>query len=248
MIHSASWTEKLKRQFSFDESSKASVKRLMRICGYGVPDLNKALHSASNSLTLIAQKEIRPYKKESGRNKTNEMHLHELPRPKEELRNLYNTEVEMRITLSYFIEPGPGEIGWKNKYRYPSHGLRFHLNSPSESKDEFIDRINKATREDEKEGPGTESSRGHWVIGTQTRHKGSVHSDIWRGTAAELAACNMIAVAPTIGWWRERGHLGKVEKMTQYSLVISISTPEQSADIYIPVATKVGVSPTVIGV
>jgi hypothetical protein len=248
MIHSASWTENLKRQFSFDESSKASVKRLMRICGYGVPDLNKALHSASNSLTLIAQKEIQPYKKESGKNKTNKMHLHELPWPKEELLNLYNTEVEMRITLSYFIEPGPGEIGWKNKYRYPSHGLRFHLNSPGESKDEFVDRINKATREDEKEGPGTESSREHWVIGTQTRHKGSVHSDIWRGTAAELAACNMIAVVPTIGWWRERGHLGKVEKTTRYSLVVSISTPEQSEDIYIPVATKVGVTPTVISV
>jgi hypothetical protein len=58
----------------------------------------------------------------------------------------------MRITLSYFIEPGPGEIGWKNKCRYPSHGLRFHLNSPGESKDEFVDRINKTTREDEKEG------------------------------------------------------------------------------------------------
>ena len=246
MIHSASWTENLKHQFNFNENSKASVKRLMRICGYGVPDLDKALHSASDTLTLISQKEIQPYKKETGRNKTNEMHLHELPWPEGELRNLYDTEVEMRITLSYFIEPGPGEIGWKNKYRYPSHGLRFHLNSPGELKEDFVDRINKAMREDEKEGPGTESSREHWVIGIQNRHKGSAHSDIWRGTAADLAACNMIAVAPTIGWWRERGHLGKVEKQTRYSLVVSISTPEQSADIYTPVAVKVGAIPITV--
>ncbi|MDD9302996.1 MAG: S8 family peptidase [Desulfobacter sp.] len=246
MIHSASWTESLKRQFSFKEDSKASVKQLMRICGYGVPDLNRALRSASDSLTLISQKEIQPYKKESGKNKTNEMHLHELPWPEDELRHLYDTEVELRITLSYFIEPGPGEIGWKNKYRYPSHGLRFHLNSPGESKEEFVDRINKATRENEKEGPGTESSREHWVIGIHNRHKGSVHSDIWRGTAADLAACNMIAVTPTIGWWRERGHLGKVEKKTRYSLVVSISTPEQSADIYTPVAVKIGAIPIAV--
>jgi hypothetical protein len=39
-----------------------------------------------------------------------------------------------------------------------------------------------------------------------------------------------------------------VEKTTRFSLVVSISTPEQSANIYIPVATKVGITPIVIEV
>lgn len=31
----------------------------------------------------------------------------------------------MRVTLSYFVEPGPGEVGWEDKYRYLACGLRF---------------------------------------------------------------------------------------------------------------------------
>lgn len=51
------------------------------------------------------------------------MHIHTLPWPKELLSDCENANVKMRVTLSYYIEPGPGEIGWKDKYRYPSCGL-----------------------------------------------------------------------------------------------------------------------------
>jgi len=40
----------------------------------------------------------------------------------------------MRITLSYFVEPSPGEVGWKDRYRYASHGLRFELNGPERTR------------------------------------------------------------------------------------------------------------------
>lgn len=36
---------------------------------------------------------------------TRDMNLHSLPWPKDELEALQDTPVEMRITLSYFIEP-----------------------------------------------------------------------------------------------------------------------------------------------
>jgi len=171
------------------------------------------------------------------------MHLHDLPWPREELLNLpFDTDVEMRITLSYFIEPGAGEIGWKDRYRYPSHGLRFHLNSPEESKKDFINRINKATRDEDEGKPDTKSAYDHWLIGKQSRDKGSIHSDIWRGTAAELAASNLISVSPTIGWWRERSHLGKWDKKTRYALIVSITTPDETVDIYTPVANKIGIA------
>jgi hypothetical protein len=149
--------------------------------------------------------------------------------------------VEMRITLSYFIEPGPGEIGWKDRYRYPSHGLRFHLNSPGESQREFVKRVNAAVRNEDEGKPDTKSASDHWVIGSQTRNKGSIHSDIWKGTAAELAASNLISVSPTIGWWRERNYLGKWNKKTRYSLIVTIKTPEETMDIYTPVAIKTGI-------
>jgi hypothetical protein len=117
--------------------------------------------------------------------------------------------------------------------------LRFDINSPGESKDEFLPRINAAVRDEENGHPGTESASAHWVIGSQNRDKGSIHSDIWKGTAADLALTNMIAVSPRIGWWRERTHLGKCCSQTRYSLIVSIRTPGQDVDIYTPVAQKI---------
>lgn len=246
MVHSAEWPETLKQQFCTSDA-KSAIKRFLRICGYGVPNLDRALYSATNSLTLIAQAEIQPFDRgQSGNYKTNEMHLHDLPWPTEALQNLpHHVEVQMRVTLSYFVEPGPGEIGWRDRYRYPSHGLRFDLNSPGESSAEFVRRINKAARDADEGRPATQSAADHWLIGSQARNKGSIHSDIWQGTAAELAASNQIAITPTIGWWRERAYLDKWNRQARYALVVSIVTPEQNVDLYTPVATQIGIPMTV---
>lgn len=247
MIHSARWTSELVSQFNDTSlTEKQNIKNLLRICGYGVPSLDRALHSASNSLTLILEEEIQPFIKE-GRNspRTKDMHFHKLPWPKEVLQSLPpDAEVEMRVTLSYFIEPGAGEIGGKDKYRYASHMLRFELNSPGETEEELIQRINASERDDDNTHPGTQSASGHWLIGSQARNNGSIHSDIWKGTAAELADSNKIIIYPGIGWWRERRNLGKYNKQTRYSLVVSISTPSEEVDIYTPVMAQVEVPVT----
>ncbi|GAB6905950.1 S8 family peptidase [Desulfosarcina cetonica] len=248
LVHAANWPDGLWQQFSGD-GSKTALKKLLRICGYGVPNLERALFSAANSLTLIAQAEIQPFDKKrddvgkpiSGY-RTKDMHVYELPWPKDVLRGLPDgTGVEMRVTLSYFIEPGPGEIGWQDRYRYASHALRFELNSPGEGKEELIKRINKAARDEEGGHPGTASASKYWKIG-QARDRGSVHSDIWQGTAQELADSNIIAISPRIGWWRERAHLKRWDRRARYALVVSITTPEETIDVYTPVATQVGIT------
>ena len=170
------------------------------------------------------------------------MHLYELPWPKDALQALPPTaKVEMRITLSYFIEPGPGEIGGKDRYRYASHGLRFDLNAPLEPKKRFEMRINRKAQDEGYKSSENQSVADHWIIGSQTRDKGSLHSDIWTGTAAELAESNLVAVYPTIGWWKQREHLEKWDSKTRYALIVSISTPEQNVDIYTPVAVQIGI-------
>ena len=242
MIHSSEWTEAMKAQFP-EENENIKVSKLLKAVGYGVPNLEKALYCAGNSLTLISQSEIQPYEEILDNNgqkkrKTKDMHFYELPWPNEVLESLENTEVEMRVTLSYFIEPGPGQVGWKDRYRYPSHLLRFDINSPTESQEEFLKRVN-AAMQDEENYQSTQSPSSHWVIGMQNRDKGSIHSDIWRGTALELSASNLIAVSPRLGWWKERSHLGKINSNTRYSLIISIHTPEQDVDLYTPVATSI---------
>ncbi|MCD4784886.1 MAG: S8 family peptidase [Candidatus Eremiobacteraeota bacterium] len=236
VVHSAEWTDALKSQFAKGDS-KTQLRDVLRACGYGVPNLERALYSAMNSLTLISQAEIQPYEK----NRTRDMHLYDLPWPIEILRELQDAEVEMRVTLSYFIEPGPGEIGWKDRYRYPSYALRFKINSPTEKREQFIKRINAEARDEDEGHLKTKSASDRWVIGSKGRDKGSIHSDIWKGIAADLAESHYIAVVPIVGWWRERAYLGKCESKARYSLIVTIRTPEQKVDIYTPVAQEVGV-------
>lgn len=148
--------------------------------------------------------------------------------------------VKLKVTLSYFIEPGAGEIGWKDKYRYQSHGLRFDVNNVNESEDDFRRRVNIAAR-DENETVNGSSGSNRWAIGTNNRSTGSIHSDYWEGTAAALATCNHIAIYPVIGWWRERKNLGKVENQTRYSLIISLETPAQDVELYTTVRNMIEV-------
>ena len=232
IIHSANWTSKMKEQFLATDK-KSDYRLLMRTCGYGVPDLQKAISCLNNSLTYIVQQSIQPYTKRDGKYATNEMHLYQLPWPADILLGLGEMNVTLKITLSYFIDPSPGEIGWKDKYRYQSYGLRFDINTPIENQAKFVKRINAAIKEEDEDNltiPSNHSQR--WVLGKQNRDLGSIHSDYWVGTAVELAECNMVAIYPTIGWWRERHQLGNWDAEARYSLIISLETEDATIPIY----------------
>jgi len=242
MIHSADWNNAMRNQHE-KQNNKRDITNLLRTFGFGVPNLDKALYSQESALTFISQETIQPFSYKEGSSsdtETNEIHFFDLPWPSDLLLEMGQTPVKLRITLSYFIEPGAGEIGWKDKYRYQSHGLRFDVNNIGENEDDFRKRINKAAREEDEEVNGNAGSN-RWVIGTNNRSSGSIHSDFWEGTAADLATCNHIAVYPVIGWWRERKHLGKVENKTRYSLIISLETPAQDVELYTTVKTMIEV-------
>ena len=241
LIHSARWTDAMKDQVGFPQTDSKSNgrKKLLRTCGYGVPDLDRAKDTLNNRVNMIIEGEIQPYEKVQGSSspKMKEMHLHTLPWPEDVLRNLENTEVKLRLTLSYFIEPGPGQKGWKNKYRYASCGLRFEIKRPNETDAQFQQRINKAMRDEDYES--TSAPDNNWYLGENNRNSGSVHSDYWKDTAINLAECNSIAVYPVVGWWRERTALGKYNSRIRYSLVISIESPKENVDLYTPIMTKI---------
>lgn len=156
----------------------------------------------------------------------------------EVLQELGETPVKMKITLSYFIEPNPGERGWSRKYSYASHGLRFDVKTPTETLDQFRSRINKLAR-DEDIGSTSTSDAESWFFGPNLRKRGSLHSDIWLGTAADLAKRGYIAVYPVIGWWRERLRFERWNKTARYSLIVSIKTPETEVDLYTPVVNMI---------
>jgi hypothetical protein len=230
LVHSADWTKTLRNQFEDPTKTlKQNLSTLMRISGYGAPDLEKALYSASNHCNLIIQREIQPYILDQDKVRTNEMHLFELPWPKAVLQELGENRIVLKVTLSYFIEPSPGEIGWQNRYRYASHGLRFDINRSSEEETKFRQRINSA---DQEEGYHSETLDNNWLIGVKQRDFGSLHSDVWVGNAIDLAEQNMLAIFPVIGWWKERKHLGKCNSKARYSLIVSLESPEVDIDLY----------------
>ena len=248
MVHSAIWTPAMLARYT-NAAGEINYEALLRTYGYGTPDLRRLLSSADNALTLLAQGEIRPFHKEDGRVKTREMRIHALPWPRDVLLGLGNTPVTMRVTLSYFIEPSPGRRGLTPKYGYQSHGLRFAVKMALETNQAFEKRINKFVREEDYEARGPQDT-GKWTFGYGGRSftsVGSIHSDTWTGTAADLAARGHIAVFPTLGWWSKRQHLEGWEKDSRYSLVVTIATPSEQVDIYTPVANQIGV-PIVIDV
>ena len=167
------------------------------------------------------------------------MNLHQLPWPGSELQQLGATEVELRVTLSYYIEPNPGERGWVRRHRYASHGLRFEVQRPTETVTEFRLRINEAAIAEEQGTVLPVSGIDHWVIGPRVRNSGTLHSDFWRGTAADLASRSSIAVYPVGGWWKENTALKRFGHAVRYSLVVSIRAINGAIDIYTAVLTKI---------
>jgi len=218
-------------------AGKRARGRLVRRYGYGVPQLERALQSANDSLTLIVQSTLHPFEAGAMR----EMHLHQLPWPREILQELGEAPVQLRVTLSYFIEPNPGRRGWKKRHRYASHGLRFDVKSPTEDLEEFRKRLNKRALEEDEEKPSYGSDSEGWFLGEQTRNKGSIHSDIWTGTAADLAERAIVGVFPVSGWWKDQPKRDRSALGARYALVVSIETEAQGVDIWTPVAQEIGV-------
>ena len=200
--------------------NKDDYVHLIRHCGWGTPDLNRALWSAGDSLTLLVEDVVHPYAKVQGKGiVTRDMNLHSLPWPKDELEALQDTPVEMRITLSYFIEPNPSARGVASKYHYPSHRLRFDVQRPLDASTEnFVARVNAAAQRED-EGDPVNPSDPNWLLGERQRHRGSLHQDVWKGTALTWPAVasllcilrlgggghglrwNVMACRRDIAWW-----------------------------------------------
>lgn len=255
LVHSAEWTDAMIQMFcppgSIRDKQTTGRYELLHMCGYGVPQLDKAIECAGNSVNLIIQDELTPYEcvMKNGRKKygMKDMHLHHLPWPSNLLRELGDAKARLKVTLSYYIEPSPGMRGWKDRYRYASHGLRFDVNNPGETADDFARRINVNMR-GEDEGRSVSGSKG-WFLGQNNRNVGSIISDFKDGTALDFSDIENIAVFPVIGWWRERHAEERFNSKARYSLIVSIETPCVEADLYTAITQAIeNMSATVVSI
>jgi hypothetical protein len=243
MVHSADWTEAMLqgRDMRYENNRRA----VLRSVGYGVPIVEKARYSGSSVLTLVAEREIQPFIGiGSAAPKFNEYHLYDLPWPTEVLAGeLAEREVMLKVTLSYFIEPNPGDRRYASQFRYQSHELDFRIIKPTEPLEVFKNRISRIAQEDEEitdEEAELDRSAEKWSLG-RVRSRGSVRKDFIRTTGANLASQNKLAIYPKGGWYKTRKKLNKFNTRVRYSLIVSIETEEVGVDIYTPVAVQIGV-------
>ena len=106
-----------------------------------------------------------------------------------------------------------------------------------ESVDRFRLRINRAAEAEEEGEIGVAAGGDDWLLGT-IRDRGSIHSDVWRGSAADLAGRDAIGVFPVSGWWKEKPGLQRWERSTRYSLLVSVRAPETEVDLYTPIENQ----------
>lgn len=242
VVHSAEWTQQM-----LDEFPHAERRNRLRVYGMGVPNLARARRSASGFTTMVIQDELQPFEFGSSENATREMHLHDLPIPREVLEELGDTAVRMRVTLSYFVEPNPPRRGYVARYQYASHGLRVSVRRPQETPDKMGRRLSREFWDTDDEGKRIRPAKGstvsddrNWELGPEAvAVRGSVHSDCWTGTAVQLASSNLVAVHPVTGWWRYRRDRDVVERKARYSLIVSISTEDTSVDLHSMISNEI---------
>ncbi|MFT4263456.1 MAG: S8 family peptidase [Nocardioides sp.] len=236
--HAADWTHTMRAEVD-GTSTKGELLQLLRRYGWGVPSEEAVLTSRGRSVTLVSQDEFVPF--EGDELRVRRFRLHSLPWPQDALLELGEAEVRLRVTLSYFVEPSASRRGWRQRYSYPSHGLRFDLQGTLETQQEFIRRVNWEAQDEEGGGAGPATTSGRWFVGSTGRHLGSLHQDDWYGTGAELAACNSIAVYPVGGWWKNNRRRDRSGLPVRYALLVSLRTAAQDVDLYTPIATQIGV-------
>lgn len=128
LIHSARWTPTMRTQFS-DRRDR------LRAFGYGRPNVDAARQSILERPTLLLEHRIYP---ERPLGAGHEMHFVELPLPDDELRALGGAQVEISVTLSFFVEPNESRVR-----RYQGASLKWGLQRPLESPENFSRRVNK---------------------------------------------------------------------------------------------------------
>ncbi len=238
IVHSAEWTPQMIEEFPTSER-----RNRVRVYGMGVPNLQRARRSARGIATMVIEDSLQPFKYGASENKSHEMHLHDLPLPREVLEELGSTQIKMRVTLSYFIEPNPPRRGYVAQYQYASHGLRFSVRRPQETPKRMTQRLSRALwpigEDGKKHSPGTVSDDRNWEMKETVATRGSIHSDYWSGTAAQLASSNLIAVYPVTGWWRYRRDQSVVEKQARYSLIATISTDDTKVDLISMISSEI---------
>ncbi|MER5309235.1 S8 family serine peptidase [Streptomyces sp. NPDC002773] len=110
LVHEAQWTPAMVEPGLFKKTGSPKlakgevVRQVIRRYGWGVPTADRIRSSASHAVTMIIQNTLVPLKRAKGQVRPTELKPHEPPWPLEELRDLTETTVDLRVGRP---RPGP---------------------------------------------------------------------------------------------------------------------------------------------
>ena len=252
MCHSARWTTEMWDRTDRNLSPKRRYQQLLRTVGYGVPLLRDALATTRSRVTLVAERSLQPFHRVDSRIAPHQMDVFTLPWAGRALMANPETQVQVKVTLSYFIEPNPGNRGYTSIYRYAGCQLRFRVSDPGQTREDLVSAVSAATQQSgEEDAEPIEAARfprdTRWQIGPQAATRGSLHSDVWVGTAAEAADMSHIAIYPMTGWWKTRVGQERFEARQPYSLIVTLESLGADIDLYTEVAAAVAIPNPIVG-
>lgn len=248
MIHSAQWTEIMKRKVG-PAPNKSNLKKWLRFFGYGVPNMTKAKWSTQSALSLILEQYYSPYRKETDGTNKEQVIFITLPWPKEFLlKVIADKKIKVTVTLSHFVYTNASSRGYSsNKYSYQPYFLQFRMKPADISDIDFIRAVNKLRLDEQKSSMNSEEFNEYkeglkndcdWIYGINQRRSGSIIKDVFQTTGADLASMDKIAIYPETGWMKEDKTLSEDDFNTRFSLVMSLEV-EDDIDIYTPIENEI---------
>jgi hypothetical protein len=247
IVNSAEWPEAYTQSLVSkpeEPLSREARQTLLRLCGYGIPQVDKALSSNAHCMVFVAEDEFTWVKEDrnaSGRYPAKVSFFSIQLRPDDLYRLPPTTRVRVSVTLAY----NP-PVRKTQRRRYQAVDLRWDLRRQEESADDFYARwmaeaeTENAADEAPEEVVATPLQPWPWQLkpvlnpGGRTR-RGSLIRDWFEVYAHELPARLELVTLGMVAPWRK-----PPEPLTQnYALVVSIEARERQVPIYDAVRVEV---------
>ncbi len=211
---------------SWVESENFDLYSAIRLLGYGIPNLDRALGGSSNRITLIARGERTIVARQ--------VHVYEVSLPTELRSPGEDQDIRVEVTLSYKAQPRRTR---RARRKYLSTWLDWDCSKKGEVPERFRDRLldeYDAPSDIEKEG-----KRFNWVLDKRknwgrarnvSRQEGTLQKDWTIVKSYDLRESFCIAVVGHEGWNNDP------EANVPYALVVSFEAVNMNIPLYTSIA------------
>ncbi|MEM9448939.1 MAG: hypothetical protein AAGA75_10425 [Cyanobacteria bacterium P01_E01_bin.6] len=204
-------------------NNESDLSSAIRMMGYGLPNLERALGNSPNRVTLIT----------SGDNliQARQAHIYQVGIPEELQSPAEAFDILVEITLSYKAEPRRTR---RNKRKYLSTWLHWECSQKEESPDKFLARVLEKyeASEDQEDGTGLFD----WTLGQQKNHSrlvkdssrgvGTIQKDWAIVKSFDLRDTFCVAVVAHKGWNND------LTAQVPYALAVSFELINSEVPIY----------------